>query len=80
MVDLLIFYFTTITIAIRTGFETSSTTLSFCLYELAKNLEIQRRVHDEIDRVLHAFDEKITYESISEMKYLENCIEGELFE
>ncbi|XP_031625354.1 probable cytochrome P450 6d5 [Contarinia nasturtii] len=60
------------------GFETSSTTLSFCLYELAKNSEIQQRVHDEIDHILQKFDGQITYESISEMKYLETCIEETL--
>lgn len=58
------------------GFETSSTTLSFCLYELAKNSEIQKRVHDEIDRTLEEHNGKITYDSISDMKYLESCIDG----
>lgn len=60
------------------GFETSSTTLSFCLFELTKNPEIQERVIDEIDRVLAEHDGKITYDSISEMKYLENCIDETL--
>lgn len=58
------------------GFETSSTALSFCLYELAKNLEIQRRVHAEIDQVLGHHYGRITYDSISEMKYLETCVLG----
>lgn len=60
------------------GFETSSTTLSFCLYELVKNPEIQQRAHEEIDRILEKHDGKITYEALSEMKYLETCINGEL--
>lgn len=59
------------------GFETSSTTITFCMYELAKNQEIQRRVHHEIDDTLKRHGGKITYESISEMKYLEACIDGE---
>lgn len=58
------------------GFETSSSTLSFCLYELAKNSNIQRRVHSEIDRVLGQHNGQITYESISEMKFLDHCIDG----
>lgn len=62
------------------GFETSSTTLSFCLYELAKNQKIQKQVHDEIDRVLEKHDGQITYESISDMKYLERCIDGEFIQ
>lgn len=53
------------------AFETSSTTMTFCLYELAKNVEIQRKVQEEIDAV-----GEITYESIEKMKYLENCIDG----
>lgn len=58
------------------GFETSSTTLSFCLYEIAKNAEIQNRVHDEIDRVLKEHNGQITYESLGECKYLSQCIDG----
>lgn len=63
-----------------TGFETSSSTLSFCLYELAKNRNIQQRVHDEIDRVLAQHNGQITYESISEMKFLDQCIDGLVFD
>lgn len=59
------------------GYETSSTTLSFCLYELAKNPDIQERLHHEIDEILEKHNGQMTYESISEMKYLEACIVGE---
>lgn len=58
------------------GFETSSTTLSYCLYELARNQKIQQRVLDEIDSVLQKHSGQITYDSINEMKYLECCIDG----
>lgn len=58
------------------GVETSSTALTFCMYEMAANPHIQERVHEEIDRVLDEFDGKITYESVSNMKYLEACIDG----
>lgn len=61
------------------GFETSSTTLSFCLYELAKNGDIQKQVHEEIDRVLEQHNGQITYDSVSDMKYLEACIDGKNF-
>jgi cytochrome P450 family 6 len=33
-------------------FETSSTTMTFCLYELAINPDIQEVLHNEIDTVL----------------------------
>lgn len=46
------------------------------MYELAKSKEIQKRVHEEIDRVLAEFNGKINYDSVTEMKYLEACIDG----
>lgn len=58
------------------GFETSSTTLSYCLYELAKNPEIQQRVHCEIDKVLGEHNDQLTYETVCDMIYLEKCIDG----
>lgn len=58
------------------GFETTSTTISYCLFEVARNADIQRRIHEEIDEVLSRHDRQITYESVSEMKYLESCIDG----
>lgn len=61
------------------GFETSSTTLSYCLYELAKNPEIQKRVHSEIDRVLKQHNGQLTYEAVTDMIYLEKCIDGNFF-
>lgn len=58
------------------GFETSSSVISYSLYEIAKNLEIQRKVQAEIDAVLTKFNGQFTYESISELSYLECCIDG----
>ncbi|XP_029710534.1 probable cytochrome P450 6d5 [Aedes albopictus] len=60
------------------GFETSSSTMSFCLYELAKNPEIQRKVQAEIDSVTALHEGKVTYDSINEMRYLECCIDETL--
>lgn len=59
------------------GIETTSSTLSFVMHELAVNPDIQQRVHDEIDAVLEKYQGQLTYDSISEMKYLESCIDGE---
>lgn len=58
------------------GFETSSTTMSYCLYELARNPECQRKVQQEIENVLHKHNGEITYDSVSEMHFLESCIDG----
>jgi len=59
------------------GFETTSTTMTFCLYELARNPDIQERVRNEIDTVLERHGGNITYEAISEMEYLDKVVSGE---
>jgi hypothetical protein len=58
------------------GFETSSTTMMFCMYELSLHQDMQDRVREEIDDVLQKHDGKITYESIQEMEYLDKVVSG----
>ncbi|KAL6437259.1 hypothetical protein ACFW04_005052 [Cataglyphis niger] len=53
------------------GFETSATILSFALYELALNPEIQNKLRKEILQTLVKFDGKITYEMIISLSYLD---------
>ncbi|XP_018319272.1 probable cytochrome P450 6a13 [Agrilus planipennis] len=55
------------------GFETSSTTLNFMMYELATHPEIQDKLREEINQVLAKHDGNITYEAIQEMTYLDMC-------
>lgn len=50
--------------------------MTFCLHELSQNPEIQERVRENIMEVLERHDGKITYEALSEMTYLEQCING----
>lgn len=53
--------------------------MSFCLYELAKNPDLQLKAQEEIDRVLKSSGiTEITYEMLSEMKYLDYCIDETL--
>jgi hypothetical protein len=59
------------------GFETSSTTMAFCLYELSLHQDIQDRVRAEIDVVLQRHDGKLTYEGIQQMEYLDKVVSGE---
>lgn len=59
------------------GFETSSTTMSFALYELAKTPKYMRQAQREIDEVLAKYNGEITYDSVSEMKFLSSCLSGE---
>lgn len=58
------------------GFDTSSTTISFCLYELALNRDIQDKTRDEVLAVLRKHNGEITYECLNEMVYLEQVVNG----
>lgn len=61
------------------AFETTSSTMALCLYELSKNPTLQRKVQREIDSVLEKRGSKeIDFEMMSELKYLENCIDETL--
>jgi hypothetical protein len=50
--------------------------MTFCLYQLALNPVIQERLRAEIDTVLQKHGGNITYESIFEMEYLDNIVQG----
>lgn len=58
------------------GFETSSTTLTFCLYELALNPEIQTKTREIIRQTLKRHDGKFTYEAMMDMPYVDHVLQG----
>ncbi|XP_053617328.1 cytochrome P450 6B2-like [Plodia interpunctella] len=60
------------------GYETSATTLQYTLYELAKNPQAQQRVIDEVDKYLQRNNNKLKYECITELPYIEACIDEAL--
>ncbi|KAJ3651620.1 hypothetical protein Zmor_017647 [Zophobas morio] len=60
------------------AFETSSSTMSWAMYELAKNPHIQQKVRDEINTVVARCGGKLTYEGIQEMKYLSQVVDETL--
>ncbi|XP_073965058.1 cytochrome P450 6B6-like [Choristoneura fumiferana] len=55
------------------GFETSSSAASYTLHQLAFHPEAQRKCQQEIDHVLSRYDNKLCYDAVKEMKYLEMC-------
>lgn len=61
------------------GYETSSATLGMACLELALNPDIQNRLRAEIISYLEQTDGKMTYDTISEMKYLDQVVNGKLF-
>lgn len=61
------------------GYETSSTTMSHALYELALNQDMQERLRDDINEVFDSFkDDQISYEAIMNIPYLNQVLCGKL--
>uniref|UniRef100_A0A1A9WGR5 Cytochrome P450 n=1 Tax=Glossina brevipalpis TaxID=37001 RepID=A0A1A9WGR5_9MUSC len=56
------------------GFETSSATMSFCLYELAKHLDIQTKLRLQIENVIEQHNNELTYEALNSMPYMDQVI------
>lgn len=60
------------------GYESSSSTMTFALYELAVNQEMQEKVRNEVNNVSKKHGGEITYEALKELKYMEQIIDGTL--
>ena len=63
------------------GFETSSTTQAFALYEIAKNAEIQTKIRKEISEMLIKTKGQVTYDAVmntNEMPYLHQIVQETL--
>ncbi|XP_023297403.2 cytochrome P450 6a8-like [Lucilia cuprina] len=56
------------------GFETSSSTMGFALYEMAVNQHIQKKARQEINDVLKKYNNELTYEGVKELKYLQQVL------
>ncbi|XP_026725529.1 cytochrome P450 6B7-like [Trichoplusia ni] len=60
------------------GFETSSTSLMWTLFELAKNPEKQAKAIEEVDKYLQKHGNTLDHECIAETSYLEACVDEAL--
>lgn len=58
------------------GYETSAGTQTFALYELAAQPDVQNRLRNEVKTVLNRFNGVLEYDAITEMKYLDQVING----
>jgi len=59
------------------GYETTASTTSFTLYELTQNPEVMEKAKEDVRKAIENHGGKLTYDAISDMKYLEACILGE---
>ncbi|CRK87132.1 CLUMA_CG000941, isoform A [Clunio marinus] len=60
------------------GFETSSTAMSYALFEMSQNPAIQQKARDNVREVLKRHDGQFTYEALMEMTYIDNCLSESL--
>ncbi|XP_068083899.1 cytochrome P450 6k1 [Anabrus simplex] len=58
-------------IFLAAGFETSSSTMSFCLYHLALESDIQQRVREDILEAVKKNDGQINYQVVHDLPYLD---------
>ncbi|VEN45319.1 unnamed protein product [Callosobruchus maculatus] len=61
------------------GFETSSNAGTMCLYELALQQDLQDKVRANVNSILNKYNGEVTYDTLNEMKYLNQVFEGEGF-
>ncbi|CAG9791638.1 unnamed protein product [Diatraea saccharalis] len=60
------------------GFETSATTLSYTLLELAKHPDALMKAQEEVDDFLRRHDNKLIYDCVTELPYTEACVDEAL--
>ena len=63
-------------IFLAAGNETSALTISYCLYELALNPDIQQELREEIKNALQQSEQEISYEIISKLSLLDRVFKG----
>uniref|UniRef100_A0A1A9ZRI0 Cytochrome P450 n=1 Tax=Glossina pallidipes TaxID=7398 RepID=A0A1A9ZRI0_GLOPL len=56
------------------GFETSSSSMAFALYELAVNQQMQEQSRQEVRSVLEKYNNVLTYEGLKELHYLQKVL------
>lgn len=63
------------------GFETTSTALTYCLYEIAldSHKSIQDKARQEIESILKKYNGNFCYEALNEMTYISQIISGTSF-
>lgn len=58
------------------GFETASSLMAFCLYELSCHQDIQEQLYSKIQEAVDANGGKISYQVLMEISFLDQVING----
>ncbi|CAG9859907.1 unnamed protein product [Phyllotreta striolata] len=56
------------------GYETSASTMTFALMNMALYPETQEKAREEVNRIMKKYDDQITYDGIMEMMYLDQVL------
>lgn len=60
------------------GYETSSSTMTYCMYEFSVNQDIQDKARQSVKDVLKKHNNQLTYDAVADMQYLEQCVDEAL--
>lgn len=58
------------------GIETSAAAITFVMFELSINEDIQKKARESIKEVLKNHDGCVNHEALNELHYLQQCING----
>lgn len=61
------------------GFDTSASTVAYCLFELTRNPECLAKLREEIAETFQRNNGQLTYEAFKDMPYLDLCVMGKFF-
>lgn len=60
------------------GYETSSSTMTYCMYELSINEDVQEKARKCVCEAIEKHGGELSYDTVSDMEYLERCIDETL--
>lgn len=58
------------------GFETASSMMAFCLYELSRHQDIQEELYNKIQEAVDSNGGEISYQVLMQIPYLDQVING----
>jgi cytochrome P450 family 6 len=56
------------------GYETSSSTMTYAMFEFSINEEIQQKARQSVYDALEKHGNQLTYDAVNDMHYLEQCV------